>query len=117
MVRSGGDASICSGSERLFHPGDVVRSGCVAFGLRLPLRLDVRRRFLAWSFIQCFRLVLSFSKFCLDPLWERVAFASISSGSEVSFHSGGERPFHRSALGAVCRSALGARVASSSGFA
>jgi hypothetical protein len=109
MIRSGGDASICSGSERPFHPGDVVRSGCVAFGLSLPLHPVLQHRFLAWSFIQCFHLVLSFSEFCLDPLWEQEAFASIRSGSGVSIRSGGERPFHQSALGAMCRSALGAR--------
>jgi hypothetical protein len=103
MIRSGGDASICSGSGRPFHPGDVVRSGCVAFGLRLPLHPVLQHRCLAWSFIQCFCLVLSFSEFCLDPLWEQEAFASIRSGSEVSIRSGSERPFHRSALGAMCR--------------
>jgi hypothetical protein len=94
MIRSGSYAPICSGSERPLHPGDVMHSGCVAFGLHLLLHPVLQHCFLAWFFIQYFRLVLSFSEFCLDPLWEREAFASIRSGSEVSIRSGSEWPLH-----------------------
>jgi hypothetical protein len=108
-IRSGSDVSIRFGSERYLHPGDVMRSRSAAFDLRLPLHPVLHHRFSAWCFVQCFRMVLSFSEFCLDLLWEQEAFASIRSGSDVSIRSGSERPLHQFALGAMCRSALGAK--------